>query len=62
MRIEQLLLDPRREHAAIPEADALTESDALQEVQLLDVRLDALRSTAWLLFDVFLGPARSDHC
>src|SRR5947208_137171 len=52
MRIEELLVDPRRrEHAAMPEADALTESDALQEVQLLDVRLDALRSTVWLLFD-----------
>jgi hypothetical protein len=52
MRIEELLVDPRRrEHAAMPEADALTESDALQEAQLLDVRLDALRSTVWLLFD-----------
>jgi hypothetical protein len=46
MRIEELLVDPRRrEHAAMPEADALTEIDALQEAQLLDVRLDALRST-----------------
>jgi hypothetical protein len=52
MRIEELLVDPRRrEHAAMPEADALTEVDALQEAQLLDVRLDALRSTVWLLFD-----------
>ena len=52
MLIEELLVDPRRrEHAAMPEADALTESGALQEAQLLDVRLDVLRSTAWLLFD-----------
>jgi hypothetical protein len=52
MRIDELLIDPRRrEHAATPEADALTERDALQEAQLLDVRLDALRSTVWLLFD-----------
>jgi hypothetical protein len=52
MRIDELLDDPRRrEQAAMPEADALTETDALQEAQLLDVRLDALRSTVWLLFD-----------
>jgi hypothetical protein len=52
MRIDELLDDPcRRKHAAMPEADALTESDALQEAQLLDVRLDALRSSVWLLFD-----------
>jgi hypothetical protein len=52
MQIEELLVDPRRrEHAAMPEADALIEVDALQEAQLLDVRLDALRSTVWLLFD-----------
>jgi hypothetical protein len=52
MRLEELLVDPhRREHAAMPEADALTQSHALQEAQLLDVRLDALRSTVWLLFD-----------
>jgi hypothetical protein len=52
MRIEELLVDPRRrEHAAMPEADALTQSDALREAQLLDVRFDALRSSVWLLFD-----------
>jgi hypothetical protein len=52
MRIDKLLEDPgRREHAAMPEADALTDTDALQEATLLEVRLDALRSTVWLLFD-----------
>jgi hypothetical protein len=52
MRIDELLDDPRRHgHAAMPEADALTETDALQEAELLDVRLDALRSTVSLLFD-----------
>jgi len=50
--IEELLLDSaRRMHAAKPEMDALTEQDALQEVQLIDVRLETLTSTAWLLFD-----------
>lgn len=52
MLIQELLVDPRRRgHAASPEADALTASGALQEAQLLDVRVDVLRSTIWLLFD-----------
>ncbi|HEY2668291.1 MAG TPA: hypothetical protein VGK51_15785 [Actinomycetota bacterium] len=52
LSIEALLMDPRRrKYAAMPEADPLTESDALQEAQLVDVRLDVVRSTAWLLFD-----------
>ncbi len=52
MMIEELLVDPRRrEYAAEPEMDALTERGALQEAQLLDARVDVLRSTAWLLFD-----------
>jgi hypothetical protein len=33
----------------MPEADALTEVDALQEAQLLEVRFDALRCTVWRL-------------
>jgi hypothetical protein len=50
--IQELLLDPgRRVHAAQPEMDALTENDALQEAQLVDVRFEALTGTAWLLFD-----------
>ena len=36
----------------MPEMDPLTEDDALQEAQLLDVRFDALRSTAGLLFEL----------
>lgn len=41
-----------REYVPMPEMNPLTENDVLQEAQLLDVRLDALRSTAGLLFDL----------
>ncbi len=41
-----------REYASKPEMDPLTEDDALQEAQLLDVRFDALRSTLGLLFEL----------
>ncbi|MGZ4617124.1 MAG: hypothetical protein ACXV5Q_00850 [Frankiaceae bacterium] len=41
-----------RHFAAKPEMDPLTEEDALQEAQLLDVRFDALRSTVALLFEL----------
>lgn len=48
-----MLPDPRwREYASLPEMDPLAEDDALQEAQLLDVRFDALRSTAALLFEL----------
>lgn len=52
--IEDLLLpDSRwREYAAMPEMDPLAEDDALQEAQLLDVRFDAIRSTAGVLFEL----------
>lgn len=52
--IEDLLRpDSRwREYASMPEMDPLTEDDALQEAQLLDVRFDVLRSTAGLLFEL----------
>lgn len=52
--IEDLLRPDRRwrEYASLPEMDPLTEDDALQEAQLLDVRFDALRSTAGLLFEL----------
>ncbi len=55
--IEELLLpDPGlRRFAAQPEMDPLTEEDALQEAQLLDVRFDALRSTVGLLFELRLA-------
>lgn len=41
-----------RAYASQPEMDPLTEVDALQEAQLLDVRFDALRSTVGLLFEL----------
>ena len=52
--IEQLLVPDRRwrDYASQPEMDPLTEDDALQEAQLLDVRFDALRSTLGLLFEL----------
>lgn len=55
--IEELLLpDPRlRRFAAQPEMDPLSEEDALQEAQLLDVRFDALGSTLGLLFELRLA-------
>ena len=49
------LLSPRsdlRRFASKPEMDPLTEDDALQEAQLLDVRLDALHLTVGLLFEL----------
>lgn len=52
MNITELLRDEdRRRFAAQQEADALREVDSLQEAQLLDVQVDALRSRACLLFD-----------
>jgi hypothetical protein len=51
----QDLLEPNsrwREFASQPEMDPLTEGDALQEAQLLDVRFDAVRSTVGLLFEM----------
>lgn len=52
--IEQFLVPDRRwrDCASQPEMDPLTEDDALQEAQLLDVRVDTLRSTAALLFEL----------
>ncbi|WP_236787662.1 hypothetical protein [Amycolatopsis sp. GM8] len=48
--------DPRlRRFGSKPEMDPLTEDDALQEAQLLDVRFDALRSTVGLLFELRLA-------
>jgi hypothetical protein len=41
-----------RRFSARPEMDPLTEDDALQEAQLLDVRIDALRTTVGLLFEL----------
>ena len=52
MIIEDLLgWDGRRSLVAMPEADALTDPDALLEAALIDVRMDATTSSVWLLFD-----------
>lgn len=51
MLIEELLTSPT-EVGHSPVMDALSEADALQEAQLLDVRVCALTSTVGLLFDL----------
>lgn len=51
MLLEDLLVGPMKV-GGVPEMDALTESGALQESQLLDVRVCALTSTVALLFDL----------
>ncbi len=52
--VEDLLLpdDGGRDYPTVLEFDPLTEDDALVEAQLLDVRFDALRLTAGLLFEL----------
>jgi len=53
MTIEQLFRDPdRRRHMTPMEMNPLTESGALREAQLLEMRVDVLTSTAGLLFDL----------
>lgn len=54
IKINDLLLpDPRlRAYASLPEMDPLTEEDALQETQVLDVRFDALAGVAGILFEL----------
>lgn len=53
MKLEDLFTDAdRRRFAAQPEMDPLTEASALQEAQLLGVRVHALTSTVGLLFDL----------
>lgn len=53
MKIEDLFSDVgRRRFAAQPEMDPLTEADALQEAQLLDVRIHSVTSTVAMLFDL----------
>jgi hypothetical protein len=55
--IEDLLSEEPALHrfAAQPEMDPLTETDALQEAQLLGIRFDAVRSTVGLLFELRLA-------
>lgn len=53
MLVEELLQNPvRREYVATPEVDPLRQSDALQEAQLLEGRVEALSSTVGLLFEL----------
>ncbi|MFI5712276.1 hypothetical protein [Kribbella sp. NPDC051620] len=54
MKINELLLsDPaHRLHASLPEMDPLTEEDALQEAQVLDVRYDALAGVVGIIFEL----------
>ena len=54
MKIDDLLLsDPGlRTYASMPEMDPLTEDDALQEAQLLDIRFDAKSGVLGLLFEL----------
>lgn len=54
MTIDDLLrLDPGlRRYASLPEMDPLTEDDALQEAQVLDVRFDVLSGVAGIIFEL----------
>jgi hypothetical protein len=53
MTIDELLRSPqRRDHAAMPEADALTEVDGLQEADLVDARFIAGEASLAVLFDL----------
>jgi len=53
MRIEDLLsLDHDSWHLPKPDVDALTGEDALQDAQVLDVRLNALTGVAGVLFEL----------
>lgn len=54
MKIDDLLhVDPSlRQFASLPEMDPLTEEDALQEAQVLDVRFDAVAGVAGILLEL----------
>lgn len=53
MRIDELLKSAqRRRFAAMPETDALTEEDGLQEACLLDVHYALKESRLAMLFDL----------
>lgn len=54
MIIDELLSGGQglRQFAAQPEMDPLTEEDALQEAQILELRLDAVRSRVGVLFEL----------
>ena len=53
MTIDELLKSPkRRDHAAMPETDALTEIDGLQEADLVDVKPVVGEASLAVLFDL----------
>ncbi|MGL5850618.1 MAG: hypothetical protein ACRCZD_07505, partial [Phycicoccus sp.] len=54
MKLDDLLLldQAHRSYASLPEMDPLTEEDALQEVQLVDVRFDALAGVLGVIFEL----------
>lgn len=54
MKIDDLLLAnlADRSHVSLPEMDPLTEEDALQEAQVLDVRFDALAGVVGIIFEL----------
>ncbi len=53
MTIDELLRSPeRRDHVAMPETDALTEVDGLQEADLVDARLIVADASLAVLFDL----------
>ncbi|THG32927.1 hypothetical protein [Naasia lichenicola] len=50
--IEEFLRSPSRFGIiARPDMDPLSEAHALDEASLIDIRFDAIRSTAWCIFD-----------
>jgi hypothetical protein len=54
MRIDQLLLtrQPMGRDALLPDMDPLTEADALQEAQVLDVQVNTLTSVVGIVFEL----------
>ena len=54
MKIDDLLLSnhAQREHSSRPEMNPLTEGDALQEAQVIDVRFDVLTGVVGILFEL----------
>jgi hypothetical protein len=53
IRLIDLFNDPsRRRYAAIPEMDALEESDALVEAELSDIRIDVSKGDVGLILDL----------
>ena len=52
MKIEEFLRDDARHDVAVrPQADPFQQPDALQESTLVDIRMNFVESTAWVLLD-----------